>query len=207
MNLPEFVAATLRVADDPLRAAVGGCKSIFIILTPHGAGEEGRAPSWVIRPSVSIMMRVSLMRPFSRRSMTIPQTRTGRPVAGIPRNSPEWVPVHSKRLATLSPSVICSRMEKTMSESPRAWREGYLSDHQVRDPGQAVEPAQPRLPRHSVLPSRFSPRVITSSAKRRMLVGLSRAIPFPSGLKPAIVAIVPVNSPGSHQPTRSGGDR
>src|SRR5579871_3770818 len=42
----------------------------------------GRALSWVIRPRVSIIMRVSLIRSFFRRSMTIPQTRTGRLCCG-----------------------------------------------------------------------------------------------------------------------------
>ena len=42
-----------------------------------------------------MMMRVSLIRPSTRRSITIPQTRTGRPVA-VP-DSPLWVPVHLKR--------------------------------------------------------------------------------------------------------------
>lgn len=48
----------------------------------------GTTPSWTMRPSVSMMMRVSLMRPSTRRSMTMPQTLTCRPVAGTPRNAP-----------------------------------------------------------------------------------------------------------------------
>ena len=37
-----------------------------------------------------------------------PTTLTGRPVAGTPRNGPRWVPVHSNRVSTRSPSVSCS---------------------------------------------------------------------------------------------------
>ncbi len=53
-------------------------------------------------------MRLSVMRPFTRRSMTTPLTETGRPVAGTPRKSPRWVPVQVKRVTTLSPEEMDS---------------------------------------------------------------------------------------------------
>jgi hypothetical protein len=69
---------------DPVTTEKRGCNCLM----PQGVAGEGRTPSWPNRPKVSMMMRVSLIRPSSRRSMTIPQTRTVRSVAGIPRNSP-----------------------------------------------------------------------------------------------------------------------
>ena len=50
------------------------------------APDAGNTPSCIIKPSVSMIMRVSFMRPPSSLSITTPQTRTGFPVAGTPRN-------------------------------------------------------------------------------------------------------------------------
>jgi hypothetical protein len=114
------------------------------------------------------------IRPSCRRSITMPQTRTGRPVAGIPRNSPLCVPVHSKRLATLSCSAICSWMEKTRSGKPA--RMARIMSFRPLRPGpwpgsgtcsttssQANWAAASMFPcialRHSLLPSTFKPAV------------------------------------------------
>jgi hypothetical protein len=51
----------------------------------HAPG-GGNTPSSIIKPSVSMIMRVSFMRPPFSLSITTPQTRTGRPVSGTPRN-------------------------------------------------------------------------------------------------------------------------
>ena len=62
-----------------------------------------------------MIMRVSLIFPPSKRSITMPQTDTGRSVAGTPRNNPRCVPFHSKRDSTLSPSTICSWTDQCIS--------------------------------------------------------------------------------------------
>ena len=59
----------------------------------HGSGYAaggGKTPSCVINPRASMIIRVSMMRPASSpcRWEAMPHTRTCRPVAGTPRNSP-----------------------------------------------------------------------------------------------------------------------
>src|SRR5438128_1902905 len=61
--------------------------------------------------------------------MTVPQTFTVRPVAGTPRNSPRWVPVHSKRVTTLSSSAICSSTIQCMSGNPLRWLVRRIARH------------------------------------------------------------------------------
>jgi hypothetical protein len=53
-------------------------------------------------------IRLSTIFPSTIRSITTPFTSTWLPVAGIPKNSPRWVPRQVKRLQSLSPSAASS---------------------------------------------------------------------------------------------------